>query len=240
MKKPLLAALLILGALSFVDAVPAFVRISGSIVLTFYLPGLTFLLLLGDRRRSALDALYLPPLLSPIIVALLLLAFFRAAGSLHGAMTAAVLVPALCVVGTLFIGRGERTAVAGPVPRAILVISFAFSALILLAYCLNGFLLIRSDAWYHLSIAHEIVNHGIPPRDPWLADQPIRYMWIYHLFIAGFKERSGISLSMAMGTFNIINAFIFPYLVARLTAVFREELSLPLQASNPCRGFYGR
>jgi hypothetical protein len=223
MKKPLAAVLLILGALSFIDAAPAAVRISGGIVLAFYLPGLAFLLLLGDRWRSAIDGLYLPLLLSPAILAILLLASFRIAGSLHGAVTVSVLIPALIVIGTLFVGKNKNTAITAPVPWTILFISLAFGGLILIAYLVNGFLLVSSDAWYHISIVNEIVNRGIPPKDPWFADQRIRYMWIYHLFIAGFRERSGIQVPMAMGIFNVINAFVFPYLVARLTAVFRAE-----------------
>jgi hypothetical protein len=223
MKKPLLAALLLIGALSFIDAAPPAVRLPGSIVLMYYLPGLAFLLLLGDRRRPALDALYLPPLLSPIIVVLLMLAVHRATGSLRGAMTASVLIPAFIVVVASLVPGKDRSAAAAPVPRSILFISFGFAGAILTAYLLNGFLLVRSDAWYHISIVGEILNRGIPPKDPWFADQSIRYMWSYHLFIAGFIERSRLSIPMALGLFNVINAFIFPYLVARLTALYKQD-----------------
>ncbi|MDD4858019.1 MAG: hypothetical protein PHD74_07920, partial [Candidatus Krumholzibacteria bacterium] len=223
MKRPLLAMLLLLAALSFIDAAPFAIRVPGSIILSYYLPGFAFLLLFGERNRPALDDLYLPPLLSPIIVVLLMLVCHRLTGSLRDTTTASILIPAIMVAGIGLTRNRGRESAADPVPRKILLVSVAFGGLILVAYLFNGFLMVRSDAWYHISIVGEIVNRGIPPRDPWFADQSIHYMWMYHLFIAGFVKHAGMSIPMALGIFNVINAFVFPYLVARMTAVFRKD-----------------
>jgi hypothetical protein len=221
--RPFVAALLCLGALSFIDAAPAAIRVVGGTVLLLYLPGLAFLLVLGDRRRPSLDYVYLPFLLSPVIIALLAFACFFATGSVDRAWTAAPVLPALLILASLFMKREKQPEAASPVPRAILFVSFVFGGIVIVAYLMNAFLLYRSDAWYHISIVNEIANRGIPPREPWLADEPIRYMWVFHFFIAGLRRFSGLSAPWAMGVFNAINAFVFPYLVARLTALFRKE-----------------
>ena len=154
---------------------------------------------------------------------LLLLVLFPITGSLHSSVEMIVLIAAIAALGSLIVQRPTHSDGAAPVPRTILIISLVYGGLLLFAYLSNRFLLIRSDAWYHLSVVNEIVNRGIPPLDPWFGDEAIRYMWIYHLFIAGFVDLSGLPVAIALGIFNAINAFIFPYLVARLTAVFRGE-----------------
>ncbi|MFA4949225.1 MAG: hypothetical protein WC674_12070, partial [Candidatus Krumholzibacteriia bacterium] len=166
---------------------------------------------------------YLPFLISPVIIPLLAFVCFFATGSVDRAWTAAPVLPALLVLATLFMKREEQPEAASPVPRAILFVSFAFGGIVIVAYLMNAFLLYRIDAWYHIAIVNEITNRGIPPREPALADEPIRYMWVFHFFIAGFRKFSGLSAPWAMGIFNAINAFVFPYLVARLTAIFRKE-----------------
>jgi hypothetical protein len=221
--RPALAALLCVGALSFIGAMPPAIKIVGGMVLVLYLPGLGFLSLLGDRRRPFLDYVYLPLIISPVIGSLLAFAFYFAIGSVDRAWAAAPVLPALLLLASLFMKREKRHAADSPVPRSILFVSFAFGGILLVAYLMNTFLLYRADAWYHISIVNEISSRGIPPREPWLADEPIRYMWVFHFFIAGFKKFSGLSAPWAMGIFNTINAFVFPYLISRLTALFRKE-----------------
>jgi hypothetical protein len=212
-----------LGILSVIGTAPAALRIAGGLIMSFYLPGFLFFYFLGDSRRPALDNLFLPLLVSPILVALLLYALFLITGSLHSSTELIVLIVAIITVVSLILRRPIHSDDAAPVPRTILIMCLAYGGLLLFAYLSNRFLLIRSDAWYHLSVANEVINRGIPLHDPWYANEPIRYMWIYHLFIAGFVNLSGLPLPIAMGIFNAINAFIFPYLVARLTALFRRE-----------------
>jgi hypothetical protein len=221
--RPILAALLCIAAVSFIGAAPAAVRIVGGIVLVCYLPGLGLLAALGDRRRPFLDYAYLPFVISPVIASLLAFVFYSVTRSVDRAWAAAPVIPALLLLASLFIKREKRHETDSPVPRAILLVSFAFGGILLAAYIMNTFLLYRADAWYHISIVNEISNRGIPPREPWLVDVPIRYMWVFHFFIAGLKKCSGLSAPWAMGIFNAINAFVFPYLIARLTALFRRE-----------------
>ena len=217
------AALLCAAALSFIGAAPAAIRVVGSIVSILYLPGLAFLLVLGGRRRPSLDYVYIPFVFSPVIIALLAFACYFATGSVDRAWTVAPVLPALLILASLFMKREEPPETASPVPRAIFFISLAFAGVIVVAYLMNAFLLYRIDAWYHITIVNEIVNRGIPPREPSLADEPIRYMWVFHYVIFGFRKFSGLSAPWAMGVFNAINAFVFPYLMARMTALFRKE-----------------
>jgi hypothetical protein len=223
LRKPVVAFLLFVGALPFIDSAPAALRIVGSIVSLFYLPGLAFLLVLGGRRRPSLDYAYYPFIFSPLIIAFLAFACYFATGSVDRAWTAAPVLPALLILISLFMKRGEQDEAASPVPRAILFISFAFAGIIIIAYLLNAFLLYRIDAWYHIGIVNEIANRGIPPKEPSLADESIRYMWVFHFVMVGFKKFSGLSAPWAMGVFNAINAFVFPYLAARMTVLFRKE-----------------
>ncbi len=98
----------------------------------------------------------------------------------------------------------------------------------------------RSDAWYHASIVNEIFDRGFPPKEPLLPDVPIRYMWIYHLFIAsarilmGYDVAPGTAVFPGLALFNIMNALVFPYLVFRLTAFFttrrRDLVATPIFA----------
>ncbi|MCK4538700.1 MAG: hypothetical protein KAV42_07890 [Candidatus Krumholzibacteria bacterium] len=129
-------------------------------------------------------------------------------------------LPYLALAVAVLAGRLKQNEERESFPRGIIAISIFYAGLIAVLYIYNGLLLVRSDAWYHASLVSEISTRGIPPMEPWLADAPVRYMWIYHLFLASWKNLSSLSLFTSMGVFNIIAAFSFPYLVARLVAHF--------------------
>lgn len=213
---------------------PAPLQFICGFIFTYYVPGLTFLLLVSDRESARLDNLFLPLLLSPIIVSLLAIAFHRLSGS--PAVSIRITSALLCVIfaGAIIARKPSQHSQASPTPRAIVIICSCFGALVLLSYLANSFLTVRSDSWYHASIVSEIIDRGIPPKEPWLPDTPIRYMWIYHLFIASSKELMGLTVFQALGLFNIVNAFVFPYLIARFTALFtpkvRHIIAAPLLA----------
>ncbi|MDZ7859566.1 MAG: hypothetical protein U5O15_02660 [Candidatus Krumholzibacteriota bacterium] len=106
------------------------------------------------------------------------------------------------------------------IPVSVITLSICYGILLVVTYFVNDFLLIRSDAWYHASVVNEITARGIPPMEPFLPNQPIRYMWIFHLFIATWKNLSNLPLFRAMSFLNIISAFALPYLVARIISSF--------------------
>jgi hypothetical protein len=105
---------------------------------------------------------------------------------------------------------------------------------VLASFAINPSLLMRSDAWYHASVLSEILDRGIPPKEPLLPDIPIHYMWIYHLFIAASKQLTGLNVFPALGLFNVMTAVVFPYLVFRLTSFFskrrRDLIAAPIFA----------
>ncbi|MFO7915439.1 MAG: hypothetical protein R6U43_07085 [Candidatus Krumholzibacteriales bacterium] len=127
------------------------------------------------------------------------------------------------LIVSLLSGRFDYGVRGSQVPRSVILLSIGYGLLIALSYYINDVLLIRSDAWYHASVTREILSRGIPPMEPWLPDKPIRYMWIYHLFIASWKRLSGLPLFKSMVALNVISALSFPYLIARISAFFIEE-----------------
>jgi hypothetical protein len=222
-KRVIIIAILLSAASLFIN-VPQPLRIICALLQLFFLPGLVLTLLIADGRISRSDRVILSIILSPILISLTVAAVSIVTGEIF---ISAKIVLTLCYLlfFTLSIsGRGDR-AMEGEngVPGAVYLISFLYAGLILISYAVNNYLLIRSDSWYHAAVVSEVLSRGIPPKEPLLADFSIRYMWFYHLFQAVWIRFSGLPLFSAMGGFNIVNAFIFPYLIARFTAYFTEK-----------------
>ncbi len=216
--------ILFLSSLSLIVTPPPVVLFVCGLLQMFYIPGIVFMLFLGDRERRGFDNLFFPPLISPILLSVLVLAIHKATGDLRTAIKISLIILYLLLLAGLLVGRFRPLENHAGIPFGILLVSFVFSGLILTSYFLNGFLVIRSDAWYHASIVNEIMNRGVPPLEPAFPDIPIRYMWIYHLFLAIWGKLSGLSLFQAMGFFNIVNAFVFPYLIARFISFFTGKI----------------
>jgi hypothetical protein len=217
-----LAAAPFLLLIPLFTASPAPVRLVIGFAFAYYVPGLTAFLFLSEKPFK-LDHLFIPLLLSPVVESLLVLALARLGASPPVLLRIAAAFLCVLFAAAVLTRKGGPSSQASPIPRAVVAICFGFAGLILVSYIVNGFLLVRSDAWYHASITSEIIDRGIPPKEPWLPDTPIRYMWIYHLFIASGKELMGLTVFQALGLFNIVNAFVFPYLIARFTALFSTK-----------------
>ncbi len=234
MIKGILFAALFASGMTLVMAPPAPVQLAAGILLAYLLPGFVFLTFLGERERPGLDDIFLSIIISPIILILLVLAFHATGSSLSGAVKASSFT--LLALLALGLVRELRTGGSGSsIPtRAIVVTCVLFCFAVLLSYLVNRFLLIRSDAWYHASIVNEIIDRGFPPKEPLLPDVSIRYMWIYHLFIASSNILTGLGVFAGLALFNIINALAFPYLVYRFTAYFssrkRDLIATPIFA----------
>jgi hypothetical protein len=227
-KKALLIALILLNAAVPFTAPPAIIRAASSFIHLYFLPGLAFVLLFGNPHRQALDNLLLPLLLSPVLVAisvvgldLIGLPFDAAVGLSLGLFNMVLL---LIVIG----GKGSpstgETAHMHSSGWWIILTPLAFAATLSVLYAANNFLLMQEDAWTHACYISEILDRGLPPMEPCLPDVPLRYMWFYHLFIASFMHTSGIDLFWSMGIFNIVVAFCFPLLVARITALLTDRV----------------
>ena len=216
------AAALFVSALSLFVPFPAPLRIAAGMLLAFMLPGLVFLLLAGIRRPAGLHRLVAAPVLSPVVLGVLVLAVHAAVGSFDSSVRISVLVlEALLAISLLRQGGDDP---ATPSLRSVaLPLSILFGGIVAACYLLNPGLLMRSDAWYHASVASEILARGIPPLEPWLPDVPIRYMWIYHLFVASTMRLAGVGVFAALGAYNVAAAFVFPWLAARMVLFFAKD-----------------
>jgi hypothetical protein len=229
-----LFAALFASGITLVVALPAPVQLVAGVLLTYVLPGFVFLSFFGERDRPGTDNVFFSIIISPIILILLVLAFHATGSSLSGSVRASSFtLLALLALGLI---RELRTGGPGaPLPtRAIIITCALFGIAVLVSYLINRFLLIRSDAWYHASIVNEIVDRSFPPKEPLLPDVPIRYMWIYHLFIASSNNLTGLGVFFGLALFNVMNALAFPYLILRLTSFFtsrrRDLIATPIFA----------
>lgn len=233
---PALALLIpfLVCSLSLLFEMPVFLRVLMGVPLVFVLPGITTMLALGLRENPREDYVYMPLLLSPIVMSLVMLAFSAATGSTILAMKASVL---LFLVAFVALAVARKASVAGRtdgVPREIYAISILFCLFLVAAFVANPYLLIRSDTFFHASVLNEIQARGIPPMEPRLPDIPIKYYWMYHFFLNGWKALSGLPLFWVLFSFTLLNAFAFPYLMARFTRIFTDDraklISTPLFA----------
>ncbi len=223
MTRKIIIVLLFLSSASLISPLPQPIQIVCGFFHALFIPGLVFLYLSGDDRLHRFDMIFLPLILSPILLSILVLAVNPLLGSLDLSFKLSAGIFTACLI-VLLLSRAKRMEVVNGIPRGILIICLAYGGVILASYITNPFLMIRSDAWYHASVANEIMNRGIPPKEPFLADIPIKYMWFYHLFLAGWKKLSGLSLFGAMSAFNVVNAVVFPYLIARMTSFYTTKL----------------
>jgi hypothetical protein len=223
-RRRLILILLGLSCISFIPSIPPAVRAIGGILQAFYLPGFVFFMFLWDRESPSFDELFIPLAISPIVLAFLAAAVFAATRSLDTSVPVSVFI----LMGLLLaaLARRERlfpSTSTDNVPRAVLFISLFLCGMVGAFYLLNPFLLAHSDALVHVPMVGEILDHGIPPLEPRLPHEPIRYPWFYHLFAAALVKLTGLSVFRALGLCNVVNALVFPYLIARITSFFTKK-----------------
>jgi hypothetical protein len=212
-----------LTALSLFLPLPGLLRLVPGIVQAFVLPGLVALMFFGDRNRPKTDDIFFAPILSPILLTLTVLAASRVFDDFDVAYRVAAGVFYLLFALAVFLKKDRPGESSAPIPTGVFFLSVFYGLFLIFMYFINDFLLIRSDAWYHASVINQIAWNGIPPLEPNLPGVAIRYMWIYHLFIASFKGLSGLSLFRAMSILNIAGGFALPYLAARTVSFFVRE-----------------
>ncbi len=221
MIKKTVAAAVLLSSVSLFFALPQPLQFLSGFLQVFLLPGLVFSFFFLNGQVSRSDQVLFSVLLSPILVAVLVTAVNLFAGDLFFSIKIMLAACYLLFIAAIILGRPSDTDESGPaVPRLIFIVSFFYAGLILISYLVNNYLLIRSDSWYHATIVREVMTRGIPPKEPLLADFSIKYMWFYHVFLAAWIKLSGLSIFKAMGMFNVVNAFLFPYMIAKYTTYF--------------------
>jgi hypothetical protein len=156
------------------------------------LPGVLPWALFARRARPARGA-FIALALGPVVSVVLLAAGF----SLATPPSTCVLPLAigLAVVSLLSLRRlrpsepaQEEGGAATALPiLAALVLVIAFLPLV------NEWWRVRSDAWFHAAFAIEVRDFGIPPEDPFFAGLPLRYFWMFHLYLAALARLAGSS-----------------------------------------------
>ena len=190
----------------------------------FLLPGLAFFLLI-NFGFSKYDRIFYSILISPVLLSILIVLFNIITEDIYFSLRIVLIAFYLTYLVIFFLNNRNNKIIEddSKIPHAVFLVSIFYGFLILISYFLNDFLLIRSDAWYHAAVTNEVIQRGIPPGEPFLASFSIQYMWFYHLFNACWIKQSGLSLFWAPGIFNVINAIVFPYLIARFTLLFTDR-----------------
>jgi len=224
MAMSIFTAILFLSGATLLVQAPAPFMLIGGLLQAFFIPGFAFLLIFGDRKSPRLDRLFIPLVISPVLLSAVFLGIYLCAGDFGTALRASLLFFYALLAFALVRARGRHDEEpAADLPGSVAAISILFAGLIMASYFLNRYLLVYTDAWHHASVVNEILERGIPPMEPRFPDVPINYMWFYHLFEAIFKELSGLSVTWALGVFNGVVALTFPYLIARLSLLFTRD-----------------
>ncbi len=224
MAKKIIITVILVSAVSVLVTLPQPLQFICALIQLFLLPGLVFTSFFLSGKISRPDQMVLSVLLSPVLVAMLTFVVSLFAVDIYLSVNIVIIASYLLFAASLLMSSPELHNTGDTaVPRKIFIVCFAYAALIAISYLINDYLLIRADSWYHAAVIREIQTHGIPPREPLLADFSIKYMWFYHLFQALWIKRSGLTLFNALAFFNIINAFIFPYLAARFASYFTDR-----------------
>lgn len=223
MMQKIFAVLILASAISLVFPLPQPLQLIAGFLQAFVVPGLV-LVMAAARGVSRADRILFALLLSPIMLAILAAAGGFLFGDLFLSARIILAVLSLLCAVLLFLGRArEEQPGAVRIPRATVIVSLVYGGLVLASYLANRYLLITSDSWYHAAVVREVAERGIPPGEPLLADFPIRYMWFYHVFEALWIRLSGLALFPALGSFNVINACIWPFMIARFVSCLTDN-----------------
>ena len=156
------------------------------------LPGVIPWALFAPRARPARGAL-IALALGPVVTVVLLAAGFSLAAPPSSCVLPLAL--GLSVVSALSLRRirpSEPAREEGGA-RTILPLLAALAVVIALLPLANEWWRVRSDAWFHAAFAIEVRDFGIPPQDPFFAGLPLRYFWMFHLYLAALARLAGSS-----------------------------------------------
>ena len=76
--------------------------------------------------------------------------------------------------------------------RRALLAAAAIVLVVSAPLAVNRHLHLRADAMSNTALAHAVRRHGLPPRDPYLAGQPLHYHWAYNAAVAGLSALTGL------------------------------------------------
>lgn len=95
----------------------------------------------------------------------------------------------------------------------------AIAAVVLLTalpLVVNPHLHLRADAMSNTALARAVLRHGIPPRDPYIAGQPLHYHWAYNAAVGWLSALTGASPLSIMVVLGPVGLAVLLISVARL------------------------
>lgn len=215
------AAALLLGLGRLVPGCGA-AAVLGSWLLLGVAPGLCAWGFLAPGARPALGAAYALALGPVISLAPLAAGFSSGLPSDWAPIPAAILALVCALIAARRIAPGEPVDQEGSARRLIPWIAAIVVVLASLPLA-SAWWRVRSDAWFHAAFALQVRDFGIPPQDPFFAGMPLRYFWLFHLYLAGLSALSGAS---PFAYFALINIQAFAALALTLhlvSAAFRRD-----------------
>ncbi|HTM58568.1 MAG TPA: hypothetical protein VL123_09160, partial [Candidatus Udaeobacter sp.] len=99
-----------------------------------------------------------------------------------------------------------------PPSRAMWALSLSLAFAIALPHFLNPWMLIKSDAWLHAGLVHQILERGIPPEDPRFAGLRLNYVWFFNLFIALLTRVHDSNPFVFMTLLNVVDVVLVGWL----------------------------
>jgi hypothetical protein len=166
-----------------------------------FTPGLFFLLVIGKRRLDVVEFFVLATCLSPVLsgISVLLLSLSGMGVRFSGGVVA-LLFSALSLA---FLLRKPLRLEMEDEGKGVVLFSILLSSLLAVLLIANPVLRVREDAWFHTAITYEILDHGIPPQDPFFYGVRLLYFWFYHLYLAGLSTLHGPSPFTTMAILNV-------------------------------------
>lgn len=197
-------------------------------------PGYVVLRLLRREPSSLALELGLALALSPFVLGLLATGLLFAGLDIHAA---ALVLAAAVGCGAGYVAWRERAtpaADAGDEFSARTGLAAWVFALALTAACVwPAFASNRVRAsvhgMLHASILVSAIEHGVPPENPFFADRPLRYYWMFHVGSAATGALCGVDPTVAFSIGNGSALLAFLLLLARLGAdAFRSRRAAAL------------
>lgn len=110
-----------------------------------------------------------------------------------------------------------------PVNRIILLLTGVYSMAI--PYLANEkWLLLDHHGLMHSTFVYQIIEHGYPPENPYLAGEPLYYHWGYHLIVAWLTRALRLNPSLIFVLLNAVSLIAVNILIYKIS---RQLVSHP-------------
>ena len=135
-------------------------------------------------------------------------------------------------------GRAMPEGEDAPAPRALWLLALGLAVAVAIPHLINPWMLVKSDAWNHAAIVHQILERGMPPEDPRFAALRLNYVWFFNLFVGMLSSVNDGSPFVFMTLLNVMDVALIGWLVW-ITAwmLWRERDAALGSALLACFGF---